>query len=236
MKRLAKLSLILAVALSFEAFVWPQDVAWGQTPAGAGDNATDASSVPTAPEPLAPGSSWRVTRYATGFYGDHTLEATTVAEQAFTRYTLYKIRLQFASGAEQSIAITGPPGGLQPEIHDMSGDSVPNDVVLTSKLLHWPLVVLLNDGHDHLTVAISCDSLASDENQAFGSHQVHRLSALLSSGFKTGGLANGGGLLLPRLQENLLRPIAHVVTKYLGYTSTSGRAPPPLVTKFQRAS
>jgi hypothetical protein len=67
------------------------------------------------------------------------------------RLTLYTVRLQFASGAEQSISVAAPPGALQPEMRDMSGDSVANDLVLSPKLLGLPPIVLLNEGHDHLT-------------------------------------------------------------------------------------
>jgi hypothetical protein len=111
-----------------------------------------------------------------GVKADHSLEAAIVAEQVFARYSLYTVRLQFASGAEQSIAITAPPGGLRPEMWDMSGDNVPNDLVLTSRLLRSPLIVLLNDGHDHLTVAVSPDSFASE----FPATQRERRSSLQS--------------------------------------------------------
>jgi hypothetical protein len=231
MKLLAKLSLTLALALSMEASAWPQEVVRGQVQVRVVKRASVRSSTPAAPVSSTMGNYRGTTRrYATEFDGDHSLEAATVAEQVFAQYSLYTVRLQFASGAEQSIAVTAPPGGLQPEMRDMSGDSVPNDVVLTSKLFHWPLVVLLNDGHDHLTVAISPESLASGEDQASGPHQAPRASPLVSSGFKTGGLTNGGGLFLPRLQEDLFSPIVQIVVMLADYTSSSGRAPPALVT------
>jgi hypothetical protein len=44
-------------------------------------------------------------------------------------------------------------------MRDMSGDSVANDLVLTSKLLGLPPIVLLDEGHDHLTVASSPGAL-----------------------------------------------------------------------------
>ena len=88
-----------------------------------------------------------VVRYATRFEGDHSLDAATVTESISAPCTLYTVRLQFASGAEQSISVTAPPGGLQPEMRDMSGDSVANDLALTSKLLGLPPIVLLNEGH-----------------------------------------------------------------------------------------
>jgi hypothetical protein len=173
-----------------------------------------------------------ITRYVTEHDGDHSLEAAIAAEQVFARYSLYTVRLQFASGAEQSIAITAPPGGLRPEMRDMSGDSVPNDLVLTSRLLRSPLIVLLNDGHDHLTVAVSPDSFASGEGRALGARQTHSASALMSSNFKAGGLTNGGALFHPRPEENLLSPITQRVAESPKNSSSSGRAPPALLTQI----
>jgi hypothetical protein len=126
--------------------------------------------------------------------------------------TLYTVRLQFASGAEQSISVTAPPGGLQPEMRDMSGDSVANDLVLTSKLLGLPPIVLLNEGHDHLTVASSPGAFACGEDRASGSYQVHRASALLSAKFK-GGAKQLRRPDCPEAQEHLLSSIAQIFAK-----------------------
>jgi hypothetical protein len=41
-------------------------------------------------------------------------------------------------------------------MRDMSGDSVANDLVRTSKLLGLPPIVLLNEGHDHLGQFAGC--------------------------------------------------------------------------------
>ena len=83
-----------------------------------------------------------VARYATIFEGNHSLDAATVTELISAPLTLYTVRLQFASGAEQSISVAAPPGGLQPEMRDMSCDSVANDLVLSPKLLGLPPIVL----------------------------------------------------------------------------------------------
>jgi hypothetical protein len=227
-----KFLLALAFTLAVGLRAHSQDIGHGQFRADVGNHGSASSSIPVVSEPSASGNHWGVTRYATGSDGDHSLEAAIVAEQVFARYTLYTVRLQFASGAEQSIAVAAPPGGLQPEMRDMSGDSVANDLVLTSRLLRSLLVVLLNDGHDHLTVAVSPGSFASGEGRASGPHQVHRASALLSYGFKLRALSNGGGLFLPQPQPNFLSPISQIVTKPAGYTSSSGRAPPALVTQI----
>ena len=230
MKLSPKLLLALALSISIGIGARAQDVLRGRFKADLANPAPAFSPIPVASEPSALGVHLTVTHYATGFDGDHSLEGATVVEQAFARYTVYTLRLQFASGAEQSLLVTAPPGGLQPEMRDMNGDSVPNDLVLTSKILGLPLIVLLNEGHDHLTVAISPGSFASDEGRASGPHQVHRALALVSSGFKRGGINNYGGPHYPQLEEKLLSPLAFLSAKYTGHPSASGRAPPALVT------
>jgi len=227
-----KFFLALAFTLAVGVRAHSQDIGRGQFQAEVSNHASASSSIPVLPEPSASGNHWGITRYATGSDGDHSIEAAIVAEHVFARYTLYTVRFQFASGVEQSIAVTAPPGGLQPEMRDMSGDSVPNDLVLTSRLLRSSLIVLLNDGHDHLTVAVSPGSFASGEGRASGPHQVHRATALVPPGFKPKALANGGGLFLPQPQQNFPSSTSQIVTKPAGYTSSSGRAPPALVTQI----
>jgi hypothetical protein len=168
----------------------------------------------------------RVTRFVTRLDGDHSLDTAIVAEQVFGQHTLYTVRLQFTSGAEQSLAITAPPGGLQPAMRDMSGDNIPNDLVLSSGLLRLPLVVLLNEGHDHLTVANSPGSLGSDEGQALGSREAQRALATVPSGLKIGRLTTGGKLLRPPSQEILLSSRTWISAEWADYPTISGRAPP----------
>jgi hypothetical protein len=235
MKPSPKLLLALALTLAVCGRVQSQGVSCGQLEVGevgVSKQAYAASTIREAAATSALDDHLGITRYVTEYDGDHSLEAAIVAEQVFARYSLYTVRLQFASGAEQSIAITAPPGGLRPEMRDMSGDSVPNDLVLTSRLLRSPLIVLLNDGHDHLTVAVSPDSFASGEGRALGAHQTHYASALMSSSFKAGGLTNGGALFHSRPQENLLSPITQRVTESPKNSSSSGRAPPLLLTQI----
>jgi len=229
MKFSPKLLLALALTLSVGVGASAQDVPRGQFEVELTSHAPTVSSIPVAFEPPPLGIHSTVTHYATRLDGDHSLEEATVIEQAFARYTLYTVRLQFASGAEQSVVVTAPPGGLQPEMRDMNGDSVPNDLVLTSRLFGLPLIVLLNEGHDHLTVAISPGSFASDEGRASGQHQVHRAFALVSSGFKRGGLNSYGGLHHPQREEKLLSTLAFLSAMYAEHPSASGRAPPDLV-------
>lgn len=171
-------------------------------------------------------SRFGATRYSTILDGDHSLQAAKVVEEAFSQYSLYTVRFQFASGVEQSIAIAALPGGLQPEILDMSGDSVANDVVLNSSLLHAPLVVLLNDGHDHLTVAISPGSFSSREGRRLGTPQFHRCMALPSFSSRVKELASRGMPLPVQPQEDRVSHIEHVVAQTAGGTSSFDRAPP----------
>jgi hypothetical protein len=197
------------------------------------NGASTLSSIAVLPQSSRVGNHRGVTHYFTGFDGDHSLDAAIIAEQVFARYSLYTVRLQFASGAEESISVTAPPGGLQPEMRDMSGDSVPNDLVLTSKLLGSTLIVLLNDGHDHFTVVSAPGAFSPDEDRTSGTHQVHHTSALASHGFRSAGLMSGGGLLLLQSKENLIFPFVPRFNRHSSYSSISGRAP-PLVTQIWR--
>jgi hypothetical protein len=226
MKTSPKCLLVLAFTLAVGCRAQAQEVGHGQLDARFSKPAAASPSAPVSLGSLASENPRAVTRYITGSDGDHSLDAAIVVEQVFAQYSLYTVRLQFASGAEQSISVTAPSGGLQPELRDMSGDSVPNDVVLSSKVLRLPLVVLLNEGHDHLTVASSPGSFSPDDGRTSGTHQVRHASALVSPGFKSTGLASGSGLFLPQLRENLISPIARRSSRHSNYSSSSGRAPP----------
>jgi hypothetical protein len=191
-------------------------------------------TVPVLRESPILGGDRAITRYAEAFDGDPQPDVATVVEQALASYTRYTLRLRLASGAEQTIAVTAPPGGLQLEMRDMTGDSVQNDLIVTPALLRWPLMVLLNDGHDRFTVAISGvfpGSLGSGRRAAASQH-VQDAVALVSSGSKAGGLANGGQLFLPQLQATLFSPNTRTVTNRLGDTLRYGRAPPALLTRI----
>ncbi|HKM66488.1 MAG TPA: hypothetical protein VJX70_04920 [Candidatus Acidoferrum sp.] len=190
------------------------------------DCASSSSPNPAVPQTRALGSQRNVTRFTTRFDGDHSLDTATVTEQVFARYTLYIVHLQFASGIEQLIAVSAPPGGLQPEMRDMSGDSIPNDLVMTSKLFRSLLVVLVNDGHDHLTVAVSPHPFASGDGQALGSGQIHRIVALASSGVRSVDLADSGELLPQQTPAKPLSLIGQLRATRAAYSSGPGRAPP----------
>jgi hypothetical protein len=187
--------------------------------------------VPTlvAPQIAKLGNHENVTRYLMGFSGDRSLDVATAIEQVHAGYVRYIVRLQLSTGAEQSIDVVGPPGGLRPEVRDMTGDGVRNDLVLTPTLLHWPLTVLVNDGHDHFHEVISGDlphSLGDGEGRASGTRDVQNNVALVCSRFKADYVAIGKGPFLPQLQESLFSPIAQASSVRLGYTLSPGRAPP----------
>jgi len=173
-----------------------------------------------------------ITQYVMDFDGDHSLDLATVVEQATGGYAQYTVQLHLASGVEQSIVVAAPPGGLQLEMHDMTGDKVPNDLVLRPALLRWLPTVLLNDGHDHFAVAISATdpiSLSCGQELASRGNDGRGTVALLSSGFKTGRLVNDEGLFLPQVPEEFLSPAAQTNATSLCETSCSGRAPPAFV-------
>jgi hypothetical protein len=164
--------------------------------------------------------------------GDHSVDVATVVEQVFSGYASYTVQLHLASGAEQSIVVKAPPGGLQIEMHDMTGDQVPNDLVLRPALLCWLPTILLNDGHDHFAVAISSDppdSLSSGQELASGGNDGRATAALISSCLKVGGLPHSEEFF-QQFREHLHSSSIAVAVPRSEYTSSSGRAPPAFVT------
>lgn len=175
-----------------------------------------------------------VTRHALSFGGDRSLDVAIAVDEIRTAYTRYTIRLRITSGSEQSIAVSAPTGGLQPEVRDMTGDNVQNDLILAPKLLQWPLTVLVNDGHDHFVLAVSAaapDSLASKEAE-MSRHSVQTAAALISSGFKTDALSSDRRLFLPQPQQTTARSTAESAAKRLSHPASSGRDPPTITTEI----
>ena len=155
--------------------------------------------------------------------------AAAVVNQNLVLSTRYTVRVRLSGGAEQFILVTAPPGGLQLEVRDMTGDNVRNDLVLRPALVHWPLIVLLNDGHDHFTVAISAalPSSLNSLSRASRAQQVPGTTALESSTSKAGGLATSGQAV-PKPQQGFLSLLQQRAINRTGYTSVSGRAPPTI--------
>jgi hypothetical protein len=219
----------LTLALSAGAREYPRDMSRTGNRAYATKFCQESFSASTVPEPTGASNHQQVTQYAMDFDGDHSLDLATVIEYAVGRYVRYTVQLRLASGTEQSIDVTAPSGGLELEMRDMSGDSVPNDLILRPALARWLPTVLLNDGHDHFAVVISAtDSgfLASGKELASRGSEDQATIVLISSRFKTRRLVNDRKLFLPQGQEDLLSSTTQTISQTLGYSSSSGRAPP----------
>ncbi len=232
MKDTAKFLLVLAIAMFVGGRGYSREGSQSQLFVDASRFAPVLSPTPDVSQASASNLRAKVTHYDTGFDGDHSLQETIVIEQSFAQYTLYTVRLQFASGSEQSLAIAAPPGGLQPVLRDMSGDNVANDVVLISRLLGLPSIVLLNEGHDHLTVAISPGSFAPSEDRAAGPGQEHHGFTLPASRFRAKTFVRSEGWISPELLANLLSPTASGDPEFAADAGSSGRAPPTLAAQL----
>ena len=191
-------------------------------------------SAPVAADSAAPGARREVTQFVMDFDGDHSLDLATVVEQVIGAYSRYTIHLHLASGAEQSVAVTAPPGGLRLEMKDMTGDKVRNDLILRPTLLHWLPTVLVNDGHDHFAIVISnhfADSLSCGQDLESGRNEARASAALMSSGFKARGFTTSRELF-PQLREITLVSSAEAIVQRWDLSINSGRAPPALVTSL----
>jgi hypothetical protein len=227
-KILWTVAVALAIPLSAGARQLSEDAGRRPTQTDANGIVPEPVSTPAASESPAVDKQGEVTSYVMDLEGDHSLNVATVVEQLFGGYASYTVQLHLASGAEQSIAVTAPPGGLRLEMRDMTGDNVANDLVLRPALIHWLPTVLVNDGHDHFAVVISNhppDSLSSGQDLESGGSDARGTAALMPSGFKAGGLTRGRELF-PQLRELLLSPTAQAVFPRWEDTTSSGRAPP----------
>jgi hypothetical protein len=170
-----------------------------------------------------------VRNYFLDFAGDHSLDVATVIEQPSAGYAKYTVHLHLASGVEQSVVVAAPPGGLQVEMHDMTGDKIQNDVVLRPALVRWLPTVLVNDGHEHFEIAISATdprTFSSSEDLGSRSRDSQTFALLMSSGFKAIHLPNTRRLSNPQLRECLFSTFTQTVANRLGHRTTPERAPP----------
>jgi hypothetical protein len=159
---------------------------------------------------------------------DSALGAEAVVSENLAPSTGYTIDVRLADGSEQLIPITAPPGGLELQVRDMTGDNVQNDLLVRPTLTHWPLIVLLNDGHNHFTVAISA-TLPSSVDSGSGlsrSRQVPDGAVLVSFSSKAGISASDRQFLVPKLQQDFLSSFTQSSTNQTDRISVSGRAPP----------
>jgi hypothetical protein len=177
----------------------------------------------------------RVTRYFMGFEGDRSLSTAMVIEQMHSGSIRYTVGLRLASGSEQWITLAAPPGGLRFEMRDMTGDNVPNDLVVTPALFHSPLAVVLKDGHDHFSVTISANfpgSWGSGSNRASKTRDVQCSLLLIPSRFRTPGRTKAGILFPPRIQKSFPSDIAQMAPMHRASPCSFGRAPPALTTEI----
>jgi hypothetical protein len=225
---LSTLGLAFALALTAAAQERSEDLARSQTQADTNGSVSEPISTSVAPESSATGNRSEVTSYVMDFEGDHSLNVATVVERLCSGYASYTVQLQLASGAEQSIALTAPPGGLRLEMRDMTGDKVPNDLVLRPAIIQWLPTVLVNDGHDHFAVVISNhppDSLSCGQDLESRGSDARGTAALMPSGFKAGGLTRDRELF-PQLREFLFAPTTQAVFPRWEHITSSGRSPP----------
>jgi hypothetical protein len=163
------------------------------------------------------------------YAGDHSLEDATVIEQPTVGYAKYLVHLHLASGAEQSVVVSAPPGGLQVEMQDMTGDKIPNDVVLRPSLIRWLPTVLINDGHEHFRVAVSetdPSSFSSPDNLGSRKSDSQIFALMMSSGFKAVHLLNRRRPFGPQHRESLLYSCTQMVVTCSIHETSAGRAPP----------
>jgi hypothetical protein len=190
---------------------------------------TASASVNSAPATSASRNHSDIRSYFMDFAGDHSLDLATVIEQSSAGNTRYTIQLHLASGAEQSVELSAPPGGLQVEMHDMTGDKVQNDVVLRPALLRWLPTVLVNDGHDHFAVLVSGTDpryFSSSVDLESRRRDSQMFAFLMSSGFKTAHLIHTRRRLEPQLQDCLSYSFTQASANRLGHKASPGRAPP----------
>jgi hypothetical protein len=145
----------------------------------------------------------------------------------------YTVRLKLETGDEQSVTVIAPPGGLQLVMRDMTGDHVPNDVLVTPALLHWPLTVLVNDGHQ-FTVAIfgAFPDSASDPGRASSRPGISEIAALAAGKFETHPASLRRSLAPPSQCEAFLSSVVATINASYPFDSGSGRAPPSFVTNI----
>jgi hypothetical protein len=174
---------------------------------------------------------FEVKDYFLNFAGDHSLDVATVIEQPSSGDTRYTVRLHLASGAEQSVVVSAPPGGLQIEMHDMTGDKIPNDVILRPTLVRWLPTVLVNNGHEHFDVAVSGTdpkSLSTGEDLGSRRRDSQTYALLTSTGFRAIHFSNTRSLFDPQLQASIVHTFTQTERNRLGQAVSPGRAPPIL--------
>jgi hypothetical protein len=232
-KALWVIGLVLAFTLTISGRVYSGDSPGGQIQHGQRGSLIQKIS-PSIPAPGAlEASTSHDLRESADFTmeldGDRSLGIATEVEQGGAGLVHYTIRLHLDSNREQLIDVMAPPGGLDPEVRDMTGDNVRNDLLLTPSLFCWPPTVLVNDGHDHFALAISGtipDSVSSREVLTSGAETTRDAAGLISSGFKVVQSRPGREILVPQLRGSPLLSVDGTLITSPLQKSNTGRAPP----------
>jgi hypothetical protein len=139
------------------------------------------------------------------------------------------IHVHDASGVDESIPVVAPPGGLLVEIRDMTGDKVWNDLVLRPALFQTSLGVLVNDGRDRFTTAVSAElpgSVDTGQHQATGAEQIQEVAASNSSRPRIADPSHSRRFIAPQLQADNLSRVTAASPAGSRSNSLPGRAPP----------
>jgi hypothetical protein len=195
--------------------------------------ASRAAAVPVLPANSASSQMLLPSRFVIAdFDGDSLPDLATVEiGEISTSRARYWIGFQMSSGSQQTIGVTAPVGGLEIEARDVNGDRT-LDLIVTTKWLNRPVVVLVNDGHGKFTAAdpAAFSTIVSDleRNWAAPSFEVKSSAAAVI------GRANGDCALDDHGLETLAPPESGATAvschRALRFTDSAlGRAPPVVV-------
>jgi hypothetical protein len=195
--------------------------------------ASRGKAVPVLPANSASSQMLLASRFVIAdFDGDSLPDLATVEiGEISTSRTRYWIGFQMSAGPQQMIGVTAPVGGLEIAARDVNGDRNP-DLIVTTKWLNRPVVVLMNDGHGKFTVAdpAAFSTIVSDveRNWAAPSFEFKRSAAAVI------GRANGDCVLDDHALETPAPPESGATEvschRALRLTDSAlGRAPPVVV-------
>jgi len=165
---------------------------------------------------------------------DGSVESTaSITKQDLGPSTRYTLHVLLPGGGDQVIRVSAPPGGLQFEIRDMTGDNVRNDLLVRPALIHWPLMVLVNDGHDHFTGAI-LNSFPGSFDSGKQASEKPQFPSAVALGFFDSVVASlaVNGLPIPEPDRGFLSLFNSNLIGPAEYKFLSGRAPPPISTRI----
>jgi hypothetical protein len=163
------------------------------------------------------------------FDGDSRPDLATVEfGQVGTSRAQYWIGFQMSAGPQQLIGVTAPVGGLEIALRDVNGDKN-LDLIVTTRSLDRPVVILVNDGHGNFTLtdptALSDVVLNVGEARALpNSETKDAAAAVLGRGCGDCAVDDRGG-------ETRVTPEARAAEVFCDHAfplgvSVLGRAPP----------